>query len=293
MRIFLPSVLVLVPSLLPAQRPDATFTWQKRECAITYGAVPVGKHDLGELAVGESWRLGFNEASTWQVGMPLLAGDAWIAPGQYRVTFVRDGEDSGSLVAAGCGNVLGSADARVAGEIARAGNASRKLQIEWSKDGKAEHGNQAANVVVQFGPSRWSGRVLALGHEAHKIAGGKLLTFHVPAERLEQGAVPAAVLLRGNDGDKGAWNLVLTPQKARLVPWMQAPTDDHGFGQVEPPDAACTTEGSVTELDGEAAAEAPVLTVRTVKLAGGELRLVAAYGKKQVEVVVPEPKATK
>lgn len=290
MRVLLPLFVAAVPSLLLAQRPDATFEWQKRSTAIRYGAVPVGKHSLTELAVGATWRLGNNEASTWQVDMPLLAGDRWIAPGQYRVTFHRTGEATGALVADGSGQVVGGSDAQMTGEIATAGKEAKKLTLAWEKHGAAANGNQTAQLTVQFGPTQWRGSVLALGHKEHKVTGGRLIAFSVPAEQVT-GAVPIAVLSRGKDGDKGTWNLVLDGDKARLVPWMQAPTDSFGFGAVEPPADALQTEGSAKEQDGQANEAAAVLTVREAQLAKKELRLLASYGKKTVEIVVPEPDA--
>jgi len=292
MRTNVPLFFVLGLPLLPAQRPDAAFDWQKRTTSIRYGAVPVGKHSLAELPVGQTWRLGNNEATTWQVGMPLLAGDKWIAPGEYRVTFHRTGEGSGALVADGSANALsGGTDAEVRGDFAAAGKESKKLVLEWSKAGAAVAGNQPAQLVVQFGEMQWRGSVLALGSKECKVTGGRLLAFQVPAERLDKGAVPVATLSRGKDGDKGSWNLVLSGDTARLVPWMQAPTDSFGFGEVVPPDATQQFEGKVTELAGDAAQEVSVFTVREARLAKGELRLVATYGKKSVEIVVPEPKS--
>lgn len=282
-------LLFLLPALA-AQRPDATFEWQKRSTAITYGAVPVGKHSLAELAVGATWRLGNNEASTWQVGMPLLAGETWIAPGQYRVNFRRNEEGRGTLCADGSGRALGGQDAQVTGDITADGKESKKLVIDWAKNGAAAAGNQPARITVQFGPTQWRGEVLALGGKDLKVTGGKLVAFSVPADQVEKGAVPVATLSRGKDGDKGSWNLVLSGSTAKLVPWMQAPTEDRGFGGVTPPDTALQTEGTLTEQPGDANAEAPVFTVREAKLAKGELRLLAGYGRKSVEIVVPEPK---
>jgi hypothetical protein len=282
--------LCLFLPLLTAQRPDATFEWQKRTTTITYGAVPVGKHSLAELAVGESWRLGNNEASTWQVGMPLLAGETWIAPGQYRVNFHRAGEGTGTLVVDGSGHALGGQDAQVQGEIATDGKESKKLVVAWAKSRAAVAGNQPARIAVQFGPTQWRGEVLALGSKEVKVAGGKLLAFSVPAELVDKGPVPVALLSKGKDGDEVWWNLVLSGTTARLVPWMKAPGDSYGFGEIKPPDAALQTEGTVTEQPGETNATAAVWTVHEAKLAKGELRVVAAYGKKSIEIVVPEPK---
>jgi hypothetical protein len=288
---FASAVLALAP--LAAQRPDATLDWQKRATTITYGAVASGKHHLGELAIGQSWRLGQNEASTWRVGMPLLLGEQWLAPGAYRVAFHRSDETTGALVADGSGHALvGGADARMTGAIEPAAKETKRLQIEWQKDGKPEAGNQAARVVVQFGASQWRGTALVLGHTEHKVPGGRLLAFHVPAARIDQGAVPIATLALGKD-DAQAFNLILDGTTARLVPWMQAPTDSFGFGKVTPPDAAQVREGKATELEPSPGEPPAVLKVREATLQKGELRVVAACGSKAIEVVVPAPKAAK
>src|SRR5262245_60357479 len=92
---------------LPAQRPEATFEWQKRTTTIAYGAGPAGKHGLAELPVGETWRLGMNEASTMQLSMPMLAGDAWVAPGHYRINLARTDETHCDIAVAGSERALG------------------------------------------------------------------------------------------------------------------------------------------------------------------------------------------
>jgi hypothetical protein len=287
------TAFLLTLASLPAQRPEATFEWQKRTTTIAYGAVPVGKHGLGELPVGETWRLGFNEASTMQLSMPMFAGDAWVAPGHYRINLVRTDETHCNIAVAGSQHAVGSSEGRVPGEIKKAAKPGKKLSIEWAKNGAPVAGNQSAKIVVQFGENEWQGEVLLLGNKTVNVPGGRLAVFSVPAQRIdarEKEPVPIAVLSKGKDGDQGSWNLVLGKSDVHLVPWMEAPTEQFGFGAITPPDEKQKTAGTVTAspLGTDAALEA--MELRESSLAKGELRLVVACGKESFEIKVPEPK---
>lgn len=283
---------VLVPlATLCAQRPEPTFEWQKRATTITYGAVPVGQHGLEELTVGASWRLGMGEASTWLATMPILAGETWIAPGHYRITLWRTDETHCEIAVDGSQQALGGGQGvRVHGEVKKAGKPSKKLAIEWAKNGAAAAGNQPAKLSVTFGPSEWQGEVLVLGNKTVNVPGGKLAVFSVPAKHLESRdtAVPIAVLSKGKDGD--SWNLLLGKTEARLVPWMAAPKEQYGFGDIAPPDEKLETKGTANAVEGNADKEVEVMELRESSLTKGELRLVVAFGKEVLEVRVPEPK---
>ena len=288
------TAFLLTFATLPAQRPEVTFEWQKRTTTIAYGAVPVGKHGLGELPVGQNWRLGMNEASTMQLSMPMLAGDSWVAPGHYRINLVRTDETRCEIALAGSEHALGSREGRVPGEIKKAAKPGKKLSIEWAKGGAPVAGNQTAKIVVQFGENEWQGEVLLLGNKTVNVPGGRLAVFSVPSQRIdarEKEPVPIAVLSKGKDGDQGSWNLVLGKSDVQLVPWMEAPTEQYGFGAITPPDQKLKTTGTVTAtpLGTEAALEA--VELRESSLAKGELRLVVACGKESLEIRVPEPKA--
>ncbi|MFY9343233.1 MAG: hypothetical protein WAT39_12125 [Planctomycetota bacterium] len=130
--------LFLLPfaAALPAQRPTPTFEHMKRTATIEFGAVPVGKHGIGELPVGETWRLGFNEASTMRLDVPLLAGDSIVAPGAYRVNLQRTDESACALMVNGSGRALAATgDGRVDGPLGKAPKPTRKLDIQWRKKG--------------------------------------------------------------------------------------------------------------------------------------------------------------
>jgi hypothetical protein len=284
-----PLLLLALP--LAAQRPDATFEHQKRATTITYGAVPVGQHSLAELQVGQAWRMGMNEASTWRLDMPLVAGDKVIAPGAYRVQLQRTGETTAELLANGSGRALGgNGDGQVPGQIGKAGKPAKKLAVEWRKKGAAAHGNQPAQVAVQFGEHEWLGDVTVIGGKELKLGGGwKAVAFTVPAEVLAAGPAAVATLERGDQ----RWNVVLGKDSVKLVPWMQAPTESFGFGEVKGPDESATTTGKVEPLEQKVDKPWPVLEVLSAKAEKGEVRLELAHGTEAVRVTLPEPKGKK
>ena len=293
MRTTLVLPLLFFPGLL-AQN-EAALEWQKRSTAIRYNAVPVGKHGIAELKIGDTWRLGMNEASKWSVAMPILAGDTWIAPGEYRVNLQRRTEDECAIAANGSNLAFGgggSGDGLVIGKLGKPAKPTSKLAIEIAKKGAAVAGNQPAQITVQFGDADWHGDMTVVGSKTTNVSGGKLTVFGIPAGQMEKGPVPIATWSRGKDGDQN-WNVVLDKSVVRLVPWMSAPTESFGFGAVVPPDAAQQTEGKAAPVDAKADKELAVLELREATSSKGELRLVVAYGTQTVECRVPEPKAKK
>jgi hypothetical protein len=270
-----------------AQRPDALFEHMKRTTAIAYGAVPVGKHTLAELPAGQSWRLGMNEASTWRCDVPILGTDSILAPGAYRVQLQRSGETRCKLLANGSAQALGSnADGQVDGDLGKCQKPTKKLAIEWRKKGAPSNGNQPAQIVVQFGGDEWIGDVTVLGSKELKLTGWKGVAFTVPSERVEAGAVPVATLTRGDQ----SWNVVLAKDSVQLVPWMAAPTEQFGFGEITPPDAAATVVGKVEPLEMKVEKPWPVVEVLGAKVEKGELRLELGFAQRAVRLVCAEPK---
>lgn len=277
---------LLVPLAL-AQRPGASFEHQKRAVTIEYGAVPVGKHSLAELTIGQTWRMGMNEASTWRLDVPVLAGDTIVAPGAYRVQLQRSAETTCKLLANGSSQALGSnADGQIDGALGKCAKPTKKLAVEWRKKGAAVLGNQPAQIVVQFGDSEWVGDVTVLGHKELKLGAWKGIVHAVPAALVDAGPVPVATLAKGDQN----WNVVLDKDKVKLVPWMAAPTEQFGFGAVVGPDAAAIVEGKVEPLDG--AVDKPLEVVEAIrgKSEKGTLTLEIAFGSKRLGLVFAEPK---
>jgi hypothetical protein len=281
--------LLLLP-VLTAQRPTPTFEWQKRTATIEYGAVPVGEHSLTELPVGGDWRLGMNEASTLRLELPLLAGDTMVAPGAYRIGMQRTGEDKAAITLAGSGlALLATGDGRIDGQLGKASKPSKKLDIQWRKQGNAKDGNQPVQIVVTFGPDEWIGEATLLGGEAFAAQANKGVVWTMPAARLAAGtATPVGQLVRGDD----RWNIVVVKDEVKLVPPMSAPTEQFGFGEPQAPATAKVLAGKVGKLDQKVEAELPTLDLLEARRQDG-LLLAVGYGKDRVAWTLPEPKPGK
>ncbi len=284
-------VLLFAPSVLLAQRPTPTFEHGKRAATIEYGAVPVGKHSLGELPVGETWRLGNNEASVIRLAVPLLAGDAVIAPGAYRLSFLHAAEMAGALMAAGSGHALdATGDGRIDGKLGVAKKPTKNLAIEWRKNGALAAGSQPVHIVVQFGPDEWVGEATLVGNKPFTVPGWKAVLWQFAAARLESGLpTPVATLTRGDDN----WNLVVAKGDVKLIPWMSAPTEQFGFGEVKGPAADRVAAGREGKLEMKVDAPMPVLELLSAKKQKGELVFDVGYGTERVSWTVPEPKPAK
>jgi hypothetical protein len=234
-----------------------------------------------------------NEASTWTLQMPILAGEAVLPPGQYRVMLQRLDEQRCAVVAQGSGLALGGGrDLGVEGTLAKARKPAAKLAIEWQREpGKAKD-LLPARLEVRFGEHAWSGALTLVGGTTVKVGSWQLTAFALPAAAVaarDKAPVPVAALARS--GEKEAWNLVFAADEARLVPWMSAPTDSFGFGEIQPPDAEATTRGRVVATDAENAAEDQPLELQESALRKGAFELRLRAGKQTLAVSLPEPKA--
>jgi hypothetical protein len=290
-------VASLVVPALSAQRKTASLEFDGNTTAIEYGAAPVGEHSLDELKSGATWRLGMNEASTWQLDMPLLVGEELLPPGRYRIALARDGERELSIVLAGTGLALGGSDRRVRGELADARSPAKKLAIEL-KAAPKEKGvvdRQAFAIDVQFGAHVWTGNAIALaGAPTTRLGGGwQLETFSVPSTLVAaRGTRPVVVATLAKrkpaEGAPAGWNLVLAGDEARLVPQMVAPTEQNGFAEPKAPDPAWTTRGTIAAQATEV--EESVLELRDATGKAGHFTFRFAIDKELLEIAIDEPK---
>ncbi|MFY9343234.1 MAG: hypothetical protein WAT39_12130 [Planctomycetota bacterium] len=141
---------------------------------------------------------------------------------------------------------------------------------------------------MQFGPDEWVGDATVIGNKPFTLPGWKAVLFQIPAERLEAGLpTPVATLSRGDD----SWNLVVAKDEVELIPWMAAPTEQFGFGEVKGPDEARVVTGSKAPLDLKVEAPMPTLELISAKKEKAELQLAVGYGKERVTWTVAEPKA--
>jgi Skp family chaperone for outer membrane proteins len=176
-----------------AQKP--TFEWQKRAASIDYGSVPLGKHSLAELPIGGSWRLGANQATVLRLAMPAIVGEAVVAPGAYTVQLQRTGEVACSLVS--------GEGVRIDGPLGKAAKPTKKLVIDWLKDGAPKASSQAAKLVVQFGDNEWSGGMTFPGSTT------------VPAGSRDRMVTTEKLYFGGRTYDKGD-KVSMTDAEARL-----------------------------------------------------------------------------
>lgn len=313
------SILVVATGLaaeLPAQRAKPAAEWQKRATYIDHGVVPLGKHTLAELPIGDQWRLGMNEATTWTLGMPVVAMGTVVPPGQFRVSLVRDGDKAFSLWPQGTGHALGNgADVRVTGVLDKAEKPAAKLQLEWITKGEPGHaapakGKNAPNhdvmLMIRFGEHELAVPMKLVGGSTKNVSSWVLTSFTLPVTAVQARAKsPVVVATLAKKAPEGGcpegFNLVVGKDEAKLVPWMKAPVDSFGFGEIVPPDAAWTTTGTATGAElaagggGTAAVAAgdAVLALKSAALQKGTFALEFTAGGDVLRVSVPEPRAGK
>lgn len=275
------SIAALLAAGASAQKP--TFEWQKRAASIDYGSVPVGKHSIAELPVGGSWRLGANQATVLRLAMPAIVGDAVVAPGAYTVQLQRSAEDKCMLVA--------GEGVRIEGPLGKAAKPTKKLVIDWLKDGAPKAASQAAKLVVQFGEHEWSGGMTFPGSKTVAAGGWKLTAFHLPAALVAaRGSKPVPVAALQKDDESG-FNLMLGKDEATLTPWSKpAAMGRPGGGAPAAAPADTGTTGAVEALTLDKPAAREQLELLKASLSKGELVVELAFGDEAVRIKAPEPK---
>ena len=127
------AAFALLAIALPAQRGKPTLDWQKRTTTINFGVVPLGQHGLDELKVGQEWRLGQGDATSWSLQMPALVGEKVVPPGQYRLRLQRLDDRHCAVLVQGSHFLLGGEDLRIDGELGKAAKPAKKLAIDFEK----------------------------------------------------------------------------------------------------------------------------------------------------------------
>lgn len=282
--------LSLLATALPAQRGKPTLDWQKRTTSIDYGAVPLGKHGLDELKVGDQWRLGMGDATRWSLQMPALLGDKVVPPGEYRLRLQRLDEKKCAVVVQGSHLVVGGEDLRIDGELGKTNKPSKKLAIDFDKGASKDKVTLPVQLKVQFGETEWKGALALVGSKTSKVGGYQLTVFALPAAAVaarDKAPAPVAVLSKGDDN----WNVMLGAGEAKLVPWLVIPADN--FAELKGPDADAEVVGKVEAADAQVDKEVEFVELRSAALQKGELVLQLAAGKQTFAVTLPEPKAKK
>ncbi|MFK7740111.1 MAG: hypothetical protein AB8H80_07275 [Planctomycetota bacterium] len=294
---------LLTPATLSAQRREATMEFQKRATTITYGAVEIGKHTLSDFPVDATWRLGKDQASTWRAEMPVVVGERILAPGTYRIQMRRIDKErcaiqiDGSALALGDGDELGLIGART-----EAKRAAKKLTMQWRAGriekfttvrGKTLPARQEAEMTIRFGASAWTGAVSLLGGEDRKVGNCQLTIFAVPVKLLQRHRkqpIPIATVTTGRGKRLQELQIVLEAGNAVVRPWMQAPTEENGFGDVAAPDAASTTSRIVEWSAAPSARNGGVLRLLGATLEARQMKVSLICGKQLMKTtfVLPE-----
>ena len=96
--------LIVAAAEVRAQAPrgEAKLTLAGKKIAIDYGRPALkGRDMLGQLAAGQSWRLGADAETTLQTAGDLSFGTIVLPKGKYVLTAMRSAENKWSLVATG------------------------------------------------------------------------------------------------------------------------------------------------------------------------------------------------
>ncbi len=293
------SIAVLLGVAAPAaraQRPEAKFEWQKRAVALEYGVPRLGKHSVDELKVGDTWRLGANEATTIRTEAPLLLEEGLVAPGSYRVNLGRPAAEQFQLTIEGAGTwtEAGSADFSAPAKMTTARKPNEKLEISLAPvKEQPDPELRALAFEIQFGAPVVTVPISIAGTQTLQVKGFTVDAFKLPAElvqkRLDAGKMaPVASLVRKGkpkEGEAPRLNVLLGEKEVTLLPAATAPTDNNGFGPVPTPEKPAILRGTVQWSD--ATPPAPHLVVETATLDdAGSLHLKFVVGARRGELTV-------
>lgn len=287
------------PSPAHAQRAEAKFAWQGREVRVECGVVRVGNYTVDSLEVGRTWRIGSGPASVLSTQAPLIAGDAVVAPGAYRIQLSRPQSQRFELVVEGAGRRVGaSEDVALEGKLREQARPGSKLELALEPAGEASDAElKALELSILFGVPRVDVPFTVVGSTKSKASGVAIDGFDLPAawldERLKrtQRAPIATLTFSSSQRDvPKVFNLLLAENEAELVAHDEPPSD--AFSQLRAHDPAWDKRGTVTW--SEAQEEAAWFTIDEAKHdKGKELRVVARCGKRRAEIVVPLGKPAK
>lgn len=282
---------LLVAVRLPAQRSKPTLTWQDATAAIDYGVVPLGKHGLSELKIGDQWRLGQGDATRLSLQMPVLVGETVVPPGEYRLRLNRVADSKCSVSLQGTQFVLGQ-EVQVDGELGKVPKPAKKLAIDWLKGQSKDKYTLPVQLLVQFGDSDWKGAIDVYGSKRGKVGAYELVTFALPADALKRRAKqPIAVAtMHKKSGPDAAqfYTVLLGADEVKVVPWTAVPADN--FAELAGPSEFNIVKGKVESSPVAGDAVVPFLELRGAQLQKGTLSLQFAVDKEVLTLTVGEPK---
>jgi hypothetical protein len=313
----LPDRALSFPAAARESRGVAKREWQGQSLAIDYGKVAVGSHRLDELRLGETWRMGAGAITTLKTEAPLITVDGVIPPGWFRASVGRPEEQRFALKLDGAGRwmAVGGDDVLLDGELSFADPPGRTLDVTLRPaTEQADPELQALSLSIEFGAPRLTVPLILAGGVTKKTGGATVTWFKLPTTWLEQRLelakltpIATVVLAKPAKGQPAVMNLLLSDTMVRLVPQVEPPTADGGFGPlpellVEHDLVGTVSFAAATEPDGGAASDsrkaappaAPPrhlvvdeVAVTSKKSEPPALRLVLRVGPRRAEVTVP------
>jgi len=290
-------VLACAAAPAQAQRPTASFEWQKHEAGVTYGVPRVGKHTLDELKVGDSWRMGAFNASNLVTTAPLIVGDSVVAPGAFRVQVARTGAEKFELLIEGVGTAVeaGGDDVHAPATMTQAKTPNEKLEISLAPvKEQADPELRALALLIQYGAPQLTVPMTIVGTQPMKVKGFAALdVFKLPepwlSKRLDlKKHTPVATLVRSGkvgNGESDRLNLMLGEDDVVLIPAMLAPTENNGFGAIPKPDGLWTFQGKV--IWSASKKPSPLFHVESAEVEkDGTLHVVASLGERSADIRV-------
>ena len=296
------------PATAPESRGTAKREWQGQELLLEYGKVAVGQHRLDELRTGETWRLGAGAIATLRSAAPLITADGVIPPGWFRASIGRPEEERFALKLDGAGRwmAVGGDDVLLFGEMSFADPAGKSLEVALRPaTEQVDPELLALALTIEFGAPRLTVPLHVVGGAEKKVGGATVTWFKLPAAWLEQRLelakltpIATVVLAKPKKGLPAALNLLLSDTQARLVPLVEPPIADGGFGPLPELSVEHDLRGTV-EFAAALAADGttPLAPTRhlllldaamtTKKGVPPTLRLSLRVGTRRAEVTVP------
>lgn len=287
------------PGLARALPEEAAAEWQKRKVVLTYVPPRVGKHTLGELQVGSTWRLGAGGITTMTFDTAVITSEGIVAPGSYRVNLARTAAQEFALTVEGAGtwSAAGGADITSPGKFVEAKKPNEKLEIVCAAvKEQPDPELKSFELEIQFGVPVVTVPLTLVGTQTLAAKGFAVDAFKLPSEALEKRLKagkksPIVSLVRKGkpkEGESARLNLLLGENDVTLLPASMPPTENRGFGAIPTPDRAQTTNGKVQW--SEATPPSPNLKVESATIEDNVLHVTILVGARKGVIEVPTVK---
>jgi WD40 repeat protein len=204
-----------------AQRQETHLRYEDRRCRIEWGAITVAKDALQALQPGAAWVIEPADAPTLTTEMALVAGDAVVPPGAYRMTIARESADRFSIAIERAHDgeppgMRGPAIVRIKADRSRQSAPTDTLRIALLPDTLSADPMLPCTVRITVGDEVLAAPLLLAGTRSAQAEGWTLDAFTLPVELVqkriaENRPTPVATLRPASDEKRAAraWNVFL------------------------------------------------------------------------------------